>query len=184
VAYAEALQHVTSPAAARSVVRGLAHRPILAGDDRVVRAAVHLAARGVIDVEALPATGRVELAVIRDATSSNGGEEPSFDMSALDARHRYLALARAAPSDAGTRELGDRLRKIAASDPIVAAARALAELAGGAKVESTRARALVDLNPADPVLASVALRVAASTGEHQVAELARAVLAVAGPLRD
>jgi hypothetical protein len=34
----------------------------------------------------------------------------------------------------------------------------------------------VDLNPADPVVASVALRVATKTGESKVAEVARTVL--------
>jgi hypothetical protein len=182
VACGQVLQHMASHWVARSALMGLAHSPILGGDDRVVRVAVDLAARGVIGVEALPATGRIELAVIRDGRSSDGGEEASFDRSALDARHRYLSLAREAPLDAGTRELGDRLRDVAGRDPIVAAARALVDLAGSpatsTNVEPPKARALLDLNPADPVVASVALRVATKTGESAVAEVARKVLAL------
>jgi hypothetical protein len=177
IAYGQALQHAGSPWAARAALAATAHRPLVGSDDRVVRAAVHLALRGVIDAGALPETGRVELAVIRDGPLARSAQESTFDGSALDPRHEYLALAHFAPLDSRARELGERLRSVGVSDPIVAAAGALIDLARASKLDPGRARALLDYDPADPLLASVALRVAERTGESAVAEQARTVLA-------
>jgi|HubBroStandDraft_1064217.scaffolds.fasta_scaffold06570_6 hypothetical protein len=178
VAYGQALQHVTTLETARSLLAGLGHDPILAGDDRVVRAAVDLASRGVIGAEALPSTGVVELAVVYDGALAGSPRRLAVDPSALDERHRYLTLARGAPSDPRTRELGQRLHGPSSDDPIVAAAAALVDLAEGARLESHRARRLLDRDPGDAVLASVALRVAERTGETETAKVARAVVAL------
>jgi hypothetical protein len=177
IAYGQALQHAGSPWAARAALAATAHRPLVGSDDRVVRAAVDLALRGVIDVGALPETGRVEFAVIRDGSLTRNAQESTFDGSALDPRHVYLALARDAPLDSRARELGERLSSFGVTDPIVAAAGALVDLARARKLDPGRARALLDYDPADPLLASVALRVAERTGESAVAEQARTVLA-------
>jgi hypothetical protein len=182
IAYGQALQHVGSAWAARAALAATAHRPLVGSDDRVVRAAVDLALRGVIDAGALPETGRVELAVIRDGPLRLSSQESTFDRSALDPRHVYLALAHYAPLDSRARELGERLGPFGVSDPIVAAAGALVDLARASKLEPGRARALLDYDPADPLLASVALRLAERTGESAVAEQARTVLA-SSPLR-
>jgi len=181
VAYGEALQHVVTSRAARSVLESLPHDPILARDDRVVRAAVDLAARGVIASEALPSTGATELAVVYDGAFGRRARNVAVDTSTLDARHRYLAFARAAPSDPHTRELGERLRWLSADDPIVSAAAALVDLAVDARLEPHNARALLDRDPGDAVLASVALRIAELTGETETGRLARAVLAFVVP---
>ncbi len=181
VAYGEAMQHVVTLRSARSALTSLPHEPILAGDDRVVRAAVDLAARGVIAPEALPSTGAMELAVVYDGAFAGGARNVAVDAVSLDARHRYLALARAAPLDPRTRELGERLQGLSCNDPIVSAAAALVDLAAGRRLEPHRARALLDHDPGDAVLASVALRVAELTGETETAKLARAVLAFVVP---
>jgi hypothetical protein len=178
VAYGQALQHVATSETARSILAGIRHDPILVRDDCVVRAAVDLASRGVVGAEALPSTGVVELAVVYDGALAESTRRPAVDPSALDERHRYLALAREAPSDPQTRELGERLHGPSSDDPIVAAAAALVDLAAGPRLESHRARRLLDRDPGDPVLASVALRVAERTGETETAKLARAVVAL------
>jgi hypothetical protein len=69
------------------------------------------------------------------------------------------------------------MHAFAASDPIVAAAEALVDLAAPTSGGGRSARALLALNPADPVLARAALRVAAKNGEDDSAALARSVLA-------
>lgn len=181
VAYGEALRHVVTSRVARSVLESLPHDPILAGDDRVVRAAVALAARGIIGPEALPSTGTMELAVVYDGAFGRRARNVAVDASTLDARHRYLAFARAAPFDPHTRELGERLHGPSADDPIVSAAAALVDLAADARLESHHARALLDHDPGDVVLASVVLRIAEVTGETETGRLARAVLAFVVP---
>jgi hypothetical protein len=178
VAYGQALQHVESWEAARSVLADVRHDPILAGDDRVVRAAVDLASRGVIGAATLPSAGLVELAVVYDGAFAGNTRTVAVDSSTLDPRHRYLALARGAPSDPQTRELGARLHRASTVDPIVAAAEALVDLASGTRLESHRAGRLLDRDPGDTVLASVALRVAERTGETETADIARSVLAL------
>jgi hypothetical protein len=181
VAYGEALQHVVTLQSARSLLASLSHDPILAGDDRVVRAAVDLTARGLIAPEALPSTGAVELAVVYDGAFKERARNIAVDASSLDARHLYLALARTAPSDPHTRDLGDRLHELSTDDPIVSAAAALVDLAVHARLGLQRARALLDRDPGDALLASVALRIAELTGETETARLARAVLAFVVP---
>ena len=181
IAYGQALQHGGSRWGARAALATTAHRPLLGSDDRVVRAAVDLALRGLIDAEALPETGRMELAVIRDGPLGRSALDSAFDASALDPRHLYLALAHYAPLDSRARELGERLRSFRASDPIVEAAGALVDLARASELDPGRARALLDYDPADPLLASVALRVAERTGETAVAEQARKVVLASTP---
>jgi hypothetical protein len=176
VAYGQVLQHVVGPGVARSSLIALHHEKPIAGDDRVVRAAVDLASRGVIGAETLPATGAVELAVICWGPPAGKPRQLAFDPAALDPRHRYLLLAYEAPSEPSTRKLGERFES-SSDDPVVAAAEALVELAEGARLDPRRARALLDQDPDDPLLASVALRVAERTGDKEVANLARTVLA-------
>lgn len=177
VAYGQALQHVVGRDAARSALKAIRHDPLLAQDDRVVRAAVDLASRGIIEAEGLPATGEVELAVIRGRPYAQDAGVTALDPAILDLRHRYLWLAYEAPSDRLARELGERLPKSSHNDPIVAAAEALVELAVAPRLESRRARALIDQDPSDLLLASVALRVAEKTGDGETAKHARTVLA-------
>jgi hypothetical protein len=177
VAYGQALQHVVGPGVARSRLEALHHEFLIAGDDRVVRAAVDLASRRVIAAEALPATGAVELAVICRGGPAGSARQTAFDLAALDLRHRYLFFAYEAPSDPHTRELGERLRESSSDDPIVAAAEVLVELAEGTRFKSQRARALLDHDPGDLLLATVALSVAEKIGDSETAKLAHAVLA-------
>jgi hypothetical protein len=53
VAFGEVLVHAVSPAAARQTLIRIAHRPFVPGDDRVVRGAIALVARGVLDAAVL-----------------------------------------------------------------------------------------------------------------------------------
>jgi hypothetical protein len=181
VVYGQALGHDVPSEAARSFLASLGHGPVLDGDDRVVRPAVELAARGIIDARVLPEGGRLELAFIGSHLPPHEGAAASFDMSALDPRHLYLALASEAPLDRRTREVGAPLQRLAPSDPVVAAAAAIVELAQGSPVDPVLARALLSRDPGDLLLAAVALRAADRTTDLQTAQAARAVLALVRP---
>jgi hypothetical protein len=177
VAFGAAAVHAISPEDAHATLAAVVHDPIAAGDDRVIRPAVELASRGALDADALPADGLVELAVLRGEASPEGFSLPDR---ALDLRHRYLALSLADPRSSRTRELGDRLAKVASSDPIVAAALGLVELATGAPIDSASPGSLLRRDPGDPLLAAVALRLAKKTGDSDVVVRARAALSALG----
>jgi Tfp pilus assembly protein PilF len=176
VAFGLALSSGTPAARARDALRPLAGggvEPLVDGDDRVERPAVELASRGVIDRAMLPADALVELAVVLgDASAPAAGP-------ALDPRHQYLALALGSPSDPRTLELGKRLQG-SAGDPVVAAAAALVALASGGPITSDAPGALLARNAADPLLASIALRMAERVGDHDVAGRARRTLTALG----
>jgi hypothetical protein len=171
-------RHVTTEQA-RAVLGALDHAPIMAGDDRVVRAAVELASRGVLSSDALPPDGLVELAALRaEAPPSlllaSSGALP------IDARHEYLALALTHPETARARELAARLATDRTADPIVAAASALMQLATGEAIPGAAARDLLARDLADPLLAVTALRLAEKAGDHEIARRARAALTSLG----
>jgi hypothetical protein len=172
VAFGVALAHAASPREVRAALGSIAHGAVVAGDDRVVRPAVQLVSRGALGVDALPADGLVELALVR-------GEVPDAPR-ALDARHEYLALAIAFPRAPRARDLGQRLARVAARDAVVAAASALLGLALGAPVDRAAPPALLARDPADPLLAAAALRLAEKLGDVDVARRARASLAASG----
>jgi hypothetical protein len=178
IAFGVALARAASPAEARAALGAVTHAPIVAGDDRVVRAAVELVSRGVLDPAALPPDGLVELAVLRGAGSAEGPSAP--DVRLLDARHEYLALALADPKGAGTKALADRLASVAATDAVVAGAAALVQIGVGGPLDAGGARALMTLDPTDPLLAAIALRLATRTGDIDAASKARATLTAIG----
>jgi hypothetical protein len=162
----------------RATLAAIVHAPVVAGDDRVVRPAVELVSRGALDAGALPADGLVEIAVVRGQRSPEGFSMP--DRRALDARHEYLALALTDPRAPRTKELGDRLAGVAAFDRVVAAASAILLLTTGAPIDPAAARALLQRDPADELLAATALRLAKKTGDTDIASRARATLTALG----
>jgi tetratricopeptide (TPR) repeat protein len=180
VAFGVALLASVAPARAREL---LTTRPpealeaIVNGDDTVERPAVALVARGAADVTILPPDARVELAVL---DASTAGPLPA---SGLDVRHEYLAVALTEPTSPRALDLGGRLQRVALEDPIVAAAAGLQQLAGHAEVPPGAPGALLTQNPADPLLAVVALRLADRVGDHEVARRAREALTALGENR-
>ncbi len=165
--------HALSPEDERATLQAIAIAPLVPGDDRVERPAVELASRGVLDPHVLTPDGQVELAALHER-----GEGPALpDAGVLDARHEYLALALSQPQGARARELGVRLAGEAASDPVVAAASAIVQIANGAPIAPGAPRALLMRDPRDPLLAATALRLATKTGDSDVASLARQTLA-------
>jgi hypothetical protein len=170
VAFAGALAQTMSPEYALAALGGLAHSPIVGGDDVVVRPAVELASRGAFAPNALPPDGVVELAALRGTAPP--AEVLSRDVHALDARHEYLAFALAHPEAPRALELRARLAVTATSDPIIAAASALMDLAERRATTAT-ASALLAQDPADPLLAATALQIAEKLGDEKIARRAR-----------
>jgi tetratricopeptide (TPR) repeat protein len=198
VGFGTALLHAEGPAEVRAALAVVPHAPLAAaalaagddrvagaaGDDRVVRAAVALAAQGALPGNALPPDGALELAVLlgvapRASAGPSGAAADSAD-GALDLRHRYLALAWTAPGSPHLPGLADLLHNVAATDPVVAAAAAIVQLAAGAPIPPDAARALLALNPADPLLAVTAMRLAEKVGDADIARRARAALGALG----
>ncbi len=177
-AFGVAVVHALSPEDARAALAGLAHPALVAGDDRVVRPAVELASRGALDMGALPPDGLVEIAALRGGSSGEGLSLP--DRGRLDVRHQFLAAALADPRGAQTKDLGDRLASMAGTDPVVAAASALVQIASGAPIAPGAPRELLMRDPGDPLLAATALRLADKTGDSDVATRARATLTAIG----
>jgi hypothetical protein len=157
------------------VLAAIAHEPLVPGDDRTVRPAVELVSRGLLDADVLPPGGAVELAAL-------GGALPT-DRGPLDPRHEYLALALTHPDAPRARELRVQLVAVGGDDPIVAASSALVDLAAGGAIAAGAPRALLSRDPADPLLAATALRLAEKTGDADVERRARAVLAALGGRR-
>jgi len=174
VAFGAALSHAASPQKLRDALGCIPHDPIVDGDDRVIRAAVDLVAQGALAATALPADGAVELAAM------GFGALPQRDERALDARHAYLALALAHPSDPRARELGVRLAAVAASDPVVASAVAFMTLANGGSVGRDAAHDLLAIDPADPLVAAAALRMAEKAGDADMVRRASGAMMVHG----
>jgi hypothetical protein len=174
VALGCAMVHVEPREVVRSALAKLVHESIEAGDDLVVRPAVELAARGVIDAEALPADGRVEFAVLR-------GEVPEDPLNAgsrvLDLRHQVLVLSFAQPRAAGTLELGRRLAALAPTDPLVVAATMRVSVALGKTSGKGAARELLSRYPGDPLIGATALRLAQQSGDDEVVRRAQSGLA-------
>ncbi|HEY1695428.1 MAG TPA: hypothetical protein VGG39_24835 [Polyangiaceae bacterium] len=162
-----------APASAPEDIAALPHEAVVPGDDPVVRPAVELVSRKAAPPELLPPDGRVELAAL------TGTPAPSSEQG-LDARHRYLALALTHPGDPATRTLAARLHGVASVDPVVAAADALQLLGTDAIVAHDAPRLLLARNPADPLLAAVALRLAEKVGDRDVARRARETLTAMG----
>jgi len=169
VAFGAALVRAIPPRQARAVLERIAHSDPASGDDLVVREATELVARRVLSPSLLPPDGLVELA-------ARFGISPpaSWDDASLDSRHRYLALAMMRPEANETKALGARLGGSGARDPIVAAGAAWVSLGTGTANGSAEARALLKRNAADPLLATVALRLAVKAGDAQAMALARA----------
>jgi len=181
VAFGAALMHVASPAQARAVLLGIPRLALVAGDDRVTRPAVELVSRGVLPGDALPPDGVVELFVVAGPTTAPLSVAP--DDASLDRRHRYLALALTQPTSPLARELAGRLRAVSPSDPVVVAAAAITQLADGGPIAPDAPRALLARNPADPLLAAVALRLAEKVGDADVARRAQETLSALGAPR-
>lgn len=145
-----------------SMVGWIARTHAVAGDDLVTRAAVDLAARGVLDPGALTADGAVELGVRR---STPPAESPS-----LDARHALLAAAFLRPNAPATRALAARLASARGIDPIVDAASILVH------PDAASSRAALDAHPGDPLVAAAVLRITDAVAEGDIARRARTVL--------
>jgi tetratricopeptide (TPR) repeat protein len=181
-AFGVAVVHAVSLDDARATLGALDHPPLVAGDDRVVRPAVELASRGALDMGAVPPEGLVEIAALRGGSSGEGLSFP--DRNHLDARHQFLAAALADPRGAPTKDLSARLARIAGTDPVVAAASVLVQIASGAPIAPGAPRELLMRDPGDPLLAATALRLANKTGDSDVATRARATLtAIGGDVR-
>jgi tetratricopeptide (TPR) repeat protein len=178
VAFGVAVVRVLPPAQARASLASIAHAPVVSGDDLVVRPAVELASRGVVDAAALPPDGVVELSVLRGEASVEGPSAP--DRRLLDARHEYLAMALADPQSARTGALAERLAGVLASDPVVAAASALVQIGVGARIDAGAPGALLGRDPGDALLAATALRLANKIGDAEAATRARAALTALG----
>ena len=168
VAFGVALAGAAASPGAFAPLGSIAHAPLVPGDDRTVRPAVELVSRGLLEASLLPAGGAVELAALAGSSPRDPGP--------LDPRHEYLALALTHPDAPRVRELGIRLAAVGGDDPIVAAATALVELASSASVAPGAPRALLSRDPADPLLAAIALRLAEKIGDTDVARRARAAL--------
>jgi tetratricopeptide (TPR) repeat protein len=181
VAFGAALMHVASPAQARATLASIPRLSMTSGDDRVMRPAVELVSRGVLSGDALPPDGVVELFVVTGSATAHLSVAP--DDAALDRRHRYLALALTQPSSPLLRELAARLRAVSPTDPVVVAATAIAQLAEGGPIAPDVPRVLLARNPADPLLAAVALRLAEKVGDADVARRARETLSALGAPR-
>lgn len=145
---------------------------IVSGDDRVERLAVALASRGVLDASVLGPNGSVELAALTEGA-------PAVVPAGVDLRHELLALALGHPDAPRLFELRRRLAPVASLDPIVAAGTALAVLASGAPIAPDAPVQMLARNPADPLLAATALRLAERAGNRDVAVRARQALAAA-----
>ena len=176
VAFGVALAHTTSPEQSRAVLSALRHRPILGGDDRVIRPAVLLAWRGSFPADALPPDGVVELAALRgeglpEALIADGQR-------VLDARHEYLALAIARPASARARVLAGRLR--GSTDSVVSAASALILLATDGAIAPDAPRTMLFRDGSDPLLAVAALRLAKKSGDEQTVRRAGEALKAMG----
>jgi hypothetical protein len=180
VAFGAAAIHGGASAQMRAAIAAIPREPVVAGDDRVVRAAVELVSRGALPADALPPDGSVELAVMQGAAPP-GPVDP--DDRRLDLRHRFLAGALARPDAAAVRELGVRLRALEPLDPIIGVGAALLQLASTAPVSPDAPRALLARNPADPLLAATALRLAERVGDTEVARRARETLSALGKAR-
>jgi len=178
VAFARAAMRVMGPGGARTALVGVDHEGAVAGDDVVCRAAVALALRGAIDARELPAEGALELAVVRGASAAEIGPLP--DARGLDSRHQYLRLALADPGSKDAADLGERLRRIAPDDRVVAAATAAARLGPTVATEPDALAALLARDPGDPLLVAVALRLAIKLGDAVAAEKARTTLRLLG----
>jgi hypothetical protein len=150
---------------------------IVPGDDLIVRAAVELVSRGVLNPSVLPPDGAIELAALR-------GERSPPPTAHLDERHEYLALSLSGANSARAHELGLRLARFASVDPIIHAAQALLPLASGSPIPPDAPRTLLAHNPADPLLAAVALRLAEKVGDADVVRRARATLAALAGKRE
>jgi hypothetical protein len=169
---ARAIADGVSDAVAASVFSATPHAAMLAGDALVAPVAAALAARAVIPATALAVDARVELCARR-------GEVPSADVvdaAALDARHRYLALALAEPTSDRTARLSARLAAARATDSLVAVAWAREGLARGRSIDARETNALLARAPGDPMALAVALDVAKKVDDVATATRARASL--------
>jgi hypothetical protein len=172
LAYGAALSRAGSAQAARVALAALPRAPLVPGDPIETALAVPLAAAGALDAGELDADGRIELAERR-------AEAVTDDViTAADARHRLLALARRSPAEPGTVKLARSLSRLRAHDPVVAVAFARLALAGAIDVPPQAMSAqLSTLDPADPLVAGAALDCALRAGDVRAIPLARARLA-------
>jgi hypothetical protein len=111
--------------------------------------------------------------VVRGLSPAELGPFPN--VRAIDPRHQYLRLALADPGSKDAVDLGERLRRIAPDDRVVAAATA-ARLGSGVATELDAAAALLARDPGDPLLVGVALRMAVKLGDAVTVEKARTTL--------
>jgi hypothetical protein len=180
VAFGIAVVHAGASAETRAAVARAPRAPFVAGDDRVTRPAVDLVSRGALPAGALPPDGLVELAGVEGVAP---GVRLDPEDARLDLRHRLLAHALVQPDGPRVQQLAGRLRSVSAFDPVVASAFALLQLASGAPVSPDAPRTLLMRNPADPLLAATALRLAEKVGDQEVARRARETLSALGKPR-
>ena len=170
VAFGEVLVRWGATPEDRTALARIPHEPFRAGDDPVNRVAVGLVAKGVLAMAELPPDGAVEWAAIRVRADLL---PPS---ALLDPRHVYLALAVAHPRESAPPDLRNALHTLVSEDPVVAAADGLFAVASDATVAPVRASKLLAAFPSDPLVASVALRMAKRSGDRDAACRARSVL--------
>ena len=173
VAFGAALLHVASPAQARETLAAAPRLPMVAGDDRVERAAVELASHGVLPVDALPPDGAVELFVV---AASPGRLPVPADATGLDLRHRYLALALPSPPPRGCATSPRACTPCPPPTRSWPPPRRSSSWPTAAPSPRDAPRILLARNPADPLLAATALRLAEKIGDRDVARRARETL--------
>jgi hypothetical protein len=168
--YARSVARSAPADVARALLDGFARERLVSGDQLSVSVAASLAARGALDPSELDADAAIELAERR--------AEPATEEATrhADARHRLLALARAAPGDPATQDLARALAPARGRDAIVAVAFARLALAGDGDPLSARS-SLERFDPSDPLIAGAALDCALRAGDARAIPLAKARLA-------
>jgi hypothetical protein len=170
-----ALGLVVDTGDAGRVLGRLPHDAWIPGDDGVVRGAVALALRGVVPLGALPPEAQVEVRALQNESLGEGGSWPM--PAGLDARHQALAQAlgaQLAPEARGDREW--HLARMNAADRVVAVARSVQALRAASPVDPAAPRTLLAVDPADPLVAATALRLAERVGDAEVERRARAAI--------
>jgi hypothetical protein len=176
VAIGQALSHIESFQSARAGLAGLRHGAAVWGDDVVEGALVELALRGLVGEEPLSPNVRIELRALEPPDGPS--VERTVTPSALDLRHQCLALAAEEPKSA--RECADRLSASAPGDAVVAICHALVDAGRRGPNESQAARALLDHDPGNVLLAAAAFSLAGRADDAAEQRRARAVFAWIG----
>lgn len=182
-AWAAALTHGAPVDAVRATLLAVPREQAAPDDDVVLRREVDLAVRGVLPDNGLSPDAAVEVHAVRWATQTAGaiGLAPPQETDDLgaplpDLRHELLRLAIARAASPRARDLAARLGRLSPRDRVVAAALGIESLRGAEAIDPSQPRQLLAIDPNDPLLAAVALRLAVKVGDADVVRQARAPL--------